>query len=128
MNHWSQNYIGLPYVEGEADCAALAERVAKEVLRIDPKLPQSHASGLRGQAEQITALKAEYAVRVDTPIDGHPVLFAARGRFFHIGVACHLAGEVWALHADQTSGSVICQRLRDMTRWSYSLEGFYKWL
>tara|TARA_R100000655_G_scaffold83222_1_gene122800 strand:- start:151 stop:534 length:384 start_codon:yes stop_codon:yes gene_type:complete len=126
--HWSDKYIGQPYIPESGDCAAFAERVAREVLNIDPGLPASHESGLREQAKQITELKDTYAVQVDAPVDGQPVLFVARGRFFHIGVACLINGETWILHADQSAGAVICQRLSDMTRWAFKLQGFYKWI
>lgn len=126
--HWSECYLGQPYIPGVADCASLAERVAHEVLGINPGLPQSHETSLRGQAEQISSMKGDYAVRVDAPIDAQPVLFIARGRFFHCGVAALISGETWVLHNDQSAGMVICQRLRDMTRWAYSLEGYYRWI
>lgn len=128
MPHWSDKYIGQPYVPEVGDCAAFAERVAREVLGIDPKLPVSHEQSLRAQAEQITELKDIHAVRVDAPIDGQPVLFVARGRFFHIGVAALIGGETWVVHADQGAGAVVCQRLADMTRWAYRWEGWYKWI
>ncbi|SOE48112.1 hypothetical protein ODI_R1242 [Orrella dioscoreae] len=40
---------------------------------------------------------------------------------------CWLAGEWWVLHADQSAGSVLRQRLRDVTRLHFQLEGFYAW-
>lgn len=126
--HWSDKYIGQPYLPEVGDCAAFAERVAREVLGVDPKLPVSHEKSLRAQAKQIADLKDVHAVRSEVPIDGHPVLFVARGRFFHIGVAALISGETWVVHADQSAGAVVCQRLADMTRWAYKLEGHYKWI
>ncbi|WP_368640494.1 hypothetical protein ABRZ04_04565 [Castellaniella ginsengisoli] len=128
MGHWSEKYIGKPYIPGVADCMNLAEQVANEVLGIYPNIPVSHETSLRGQAEQLSRLKADFAVRVDKPIDAQPVLFVARGRFFHCGVVALIGSETWVLHNDQSAGMVVCQRLRDMTRWAYSFEGFYKWL
>ena len=126
--HWSDRYVGLPYVPETGDCAALAERVAREVFGQVIGLPVSHASGYREQAKQIKELQADYAVRVDEPFDGGPVLFMGRGRTCHIGVMCWLAGEWWVLHARQDYGEVVRERLRDMTRISFQVEGFYKWL
>lgn len=126
--HWTDSYIGQPYIPGVADCASLAERVAREVLGICPGLPQSHETSLRGQAEQVARLKDGVAVRVDAPIDAQPVLFVARGRFFHIGVVALIGGETWVLHNDQSAGMVVCQRLRDMTCWAYEFEGYYRWI
>lgn len=126
--HWTDRYIGKPYIAGVADCMNLAEQVANEVLGIYPGIPTTHETSLRGQAEQLDRLKADYAERVDKPIDAQPVLFVARGRFFHCGVVALIGGETWVLHNDSAAGMVVCQRLRDMTRWAYVLDGFYKWL
>jgi hypothetical protein len=128
MAHWTDRYIGKPYIPGVADCMNLAEQVANEVLGIYPNIPAAHETSLRGQAEQLDRLKSDFAVRVDAPIDAQPVLFVARGRFFHCGVAAIIGGETWVLHNDSAAGMVVCQRLRDMTRWAYKFEGAYKWL
>ena len=128
MAHWTDRYIGKPYIAGVADCMNLVERVANEVLGIYPGIPTSHETSLRGQAKQLAELKWNYARRVDAPIEAQPVLFVARGRFFHCGVAAIIGGETWVLHADSMIGMVVCQRLRDMTRWTYQLEGFYSWI
>src|SRR5699024_9038676 len=47
MSHWSDAYIGRPYIPGVADCMHLAEEIAVDVLKINPKLPQSHETSLR---------------------------------------------------------------------------------
>lgn len=125
--HWSDRYMNQPYVPVTGDCAAFAERIANEVLGLLPGLPGSHAAGLREQAGQIADLKQEFADKVSTPIEGHPVLLISRGDLFHIGVMCKLAGEWWVLHADKGFGAVVRQRLRAMTLVEYRLEGFYKW-
>lgn len=128
MAHWTDRYIGKPYIAGVADCMNLAEQVANEVLGIYPGIPASHETSLRGQAKQLAELKWNYARRVDAPIEAQPVLFVARGRFFHCGVAAIIGGETWVLHNDQSAGMVVCQRMRDLTRWAYSLEGYYRWI
>jgi len=126
--HWSTKYIGQPYIPGVADCMVLAERVANEVLGIRPDIPVVHETSLRGQAEQLSRLKDSFAVRVDAPIDAQPVLFVARGRLYHCGVAALIGEATWILHADSLAGMVVCQRLRDMTRWAYVFEGWYRWI
>lgn len=125
--HWSDRYIGQPYLPETGDCAALAEKVANEVLGITPNLPTAHAVTYRAQARQVESVKDDYADRVDSPIDGHPVLLIARSRPCHIGVMCRIASEWWVLHADQTSGYVIRQREREITRLFYKIEGYYRW-
>jgi hypothetical protein len=126
--HWSDKYVGQPYVAEVGDCAGLAAKVARDVLGIDCGLPSSHATGLREQSAQVMANKDALAVRVDKPADAQPALFLARGRLAHIGVVCLIGSEVWILHADQSAGAVVRERLTRMTEFRYTLEGFYKWL
>lgn len=125
--HWSDKYVGLPYVPETGDCVALAVRVAREVFGVEPQVPTSHARTLREQTAQILEYREEVAERIAEPFDGCPALFVGRGRLCHAGVMCWLAGEWWVLHADQSAGAVIRQRLRDMTRVHFKLEGYYKW-
>lgn len=125
--HWSDRYVGLPYVPETGDCAALAAKVSHEVFGKVPPMPSSHAVGLRDQTAQIIEHRDELADRVEHPTDGCPALFVGRGRLCHIGVMCWLAGEWWVLHADQSAGAVLRQRLRDLTRLHWKLEGYYRW-
>lgn len=126
--HWSDHYVGERYIPEVGDCAALAERVAQEVFAKAVCLPTTHARTYRAQALQIMELRDSYAQRIANPVDGCPVLFIGRGRVCHIGVMCWIAHEWWVLHADQSAGAVIRQRLRDVTRWNFQLEGYYEWL
>lgn len=126
--HWSDRYVGLPYTAESGDCAALAAKVAKEVLGKDCALPTSHSATLREQAKQIHDHRDSLAVRAVNPTDGQPALFIGRGRTCHIGVVCLIASEVWILHADQGAGFVVRERLSNMTKLRFQLEGFYKWL
>lgn len=125
--HWSDKYVNQPYVPETGDCAAFAERVAREHLGITVGLPDGHATALRAQAAQIMAHRGDFAAQIDEPAEGHPVLLRSRGDLFHIGVMCHLANEWWVLHADKGFGAVIRQPLRRMLMVDYTLEGFYRW-
>lgn len=126
--HWSDAYIGRDYIAGSQDCAALAETVAREVLGVEVALPGERRGGVFGPAAQIARNKDNVAQRLDEPEDGQPVLLIARARLQHIGVMCQLAGEWWVLHADQGAGFVVRQRLRDLGRHGYTVEGFYQWI
>jgi hypothetical protein len=127
--HWSDKYVGLPYIAQSGDCAALAAKVAKEVMGKDCALPTAHSATLREQAKQILDYRDSLAVRAVSPVDGQPALFIGRGRTCHIGVVCLIQSDVWILHADQGAGFVVRERLQKMTQpHRFSLEGFYKWL
>lgn len=125
--HWSDKYVGEPYISTANDCAALAVRVNKDQFNKLPELPTVHAETIREQTKQIISLKNDLAVKINEPFDGCPVLFIGRGRLCHIGVMCWIAHDWWVLHADQTAGFVVRQRLRDITRLHYQIEGYYQW-
>lgn len=125
--HWSDRYVGQPYVADVADCAVLAERVACEVFGKIVGLPAIHAEGYIEQAKQIAELKNDYAIRIWAPRDGYPVLLIGRGQDCHIGVMCWIANEWWVLHANQAFGAVTRERLRVLTRLHFKVEGYYQW-
>lgn len=125
--HWSDRYIGKPYIAGVADCASLAIEVVRDRQGRGIEVPVEHSAHYLGQSKQILRHKDDLADKIDAPEDGSPALFYGRGRLCHIGVMCWIANEWWVLHADQVSGFVIRQRLRDMTRVLYKLEGYYRW-
>ncbi|WP_041683493.1 hypothetical protein [Pusillimonas sp. T7-7] len=128
MQRWHEKYVGLPYIPGSGDCAALAERVAREVFGKTIGLPAGHASTYREQAKQILELRDSYARKIDKPVDGCPVLLIGRGRLCHIGVMCWISNEWFVLHANQSFGAVTCERLRDLTRIHWKVENFYEWV
>lgn len=124
--HWSDKYIGTPYIPQTGDCAALAERVAREVFKLDVVLPASRATTYREQAKQIRELRDDYAERIDEPFDGCPVLFTGRGQTCHVGVMCWIQGQWWVLHATSSAGAAVLQKLTDMEL-HFKLEGYYRW-
>ncbi|MEN2424730.1 hypothetical protein AA0N74_01625 [Chromobacterium vaccinii] len=126
--HWSDRYVGRDYVPDTDDCAVLACNVAREVLGRDIQLPGMRRPGPFGRNALIQQHKDEFARRVDAPADAQPVLLIARGRAQHIGVMCWLVGEWWVLHADEGAGFAVRQRVRDLPRQGYQIEGFYEWL
>lgn len=127
MIHWSDKYVGLPYLPQEFDCASLAAQVSKDLFNKEIGLPESHGETYRGQSKQILKHKDDLAIKIEKPVDGCPALFYGRGRLCHIGVMCWIAGDWWVLHNDESSRFVVRQRLRDMTRVLFTLEGYYLW-
>lgn len=127
MIHWSDKYVGLPYLPQEFDCASLAAKVSKDLFNKEIGLPESHGETYRGQSKQILKHKDDLAIKIEKPVDGCPALFYGRGRLCHIGVMCWIAGDWWVLHNDENSRFVVRQRLRDMTRMLFTLEGYYSW-
>lgn len=133
MGHWSERYVGLPWIEGEFDCADLCALVRAEVFGQPIALPPEHGAGPFGRSAAIARHAADYAVPTDAPVEGDAVLMLARGRVQHIGVLCEIAGERWVLHNQQTGdapprGHTVLTRVRELGRYGYRIEGYYRWL
>lgn len=124
--HWSDAYIGRPYVVDEFDCAALAAEVAHAHFGQSVTLPQ-RAAGLRGTSRQIDDLQDDFAEPISEPQEGCPVLMRCRGTLSHVGVYCEIAGEPWVLHAMRNAGHVVRHRVRDLPRVNLEVVGYFKW-
>lgn len=125
--HWSEKYLGLPHIEGEFDCAALAEQVRREVFGHNLQLPSARRAGPFGRSGQIAEHLADYAVPTDTPQDGDGVLLVVKSRLQHIGLYCVIGGEAWVIHNMDGQG-VTRRRVRDLDRWGMRIEGYYRWI
>ncbi|HHJ11887.1 MAG TPA: peptidoglycan endopeptidase [Chromatiales bacterium] len=127
MAHWSDKYIGEPYIEGENDCAALVQRVLYVEFGVLVDMPGERAAGLRGLTRQIEDNKLRVAEPVESPREGDGVLMMGRGSLDHVGVYCEIAGEGWVLHAMRNARQVCRHRLRDLANLGLDVEGFYRW-
>lgn len=125
--HWAERYVGLPYVPGSCDCAALAGRVQREQFGRDVALPGERAEGIRGQAWQIISLAGDYADPTDAPEEGDAVLMLARGRLAHVGILCVIAGRRYVLHAMKSAGQVCLHPVTRLADMGLPVEGYYRW-
>jgi phosphatidylserine/phosphatidylglycerophosphate/cardiolipin synthase-like enzyme len=133
MQHWSQRYVGRPYIEGEFDCGELARTVQREVFGREIALPTERgymgkkgAEKFRAMAAQIDTEKTRIAERTEAPQEGDAVLLVARGYLQHVGVYC-LIGEPWVLHAADTARQVLLARVRELAAKGLRVEGYYRW-
>lgn len=129
MAHWSEPYIGEPYVKGEADCARLLCRVRREVFKlpVPDQAEVDRAASRFGRLAQMEEGVEAFGREVDLPQDGDAVLMLCRGRPSHIGVFCLVDGERCVLHAVENLGMVVLHRLRDLPKCQLMIEGFYRW-
>lgn len=134
MAHWSDQYVGRPYIEDEFDCGELARRVQAEAFGRAIDLPTERGyRGLSGVAKikamhaQISLCKDDYATPTDRPAEGDGVLLVSRGRVDHIGIYCLIGGEAWVLHAAAGADQVVRTRVRELALYGYAVEGFYRW-
>lgn len=135
--HWSDRYVGLPYVPGEFECGDFAVRVQHEIFQREIRLPTGRLPGAMGRARQLAEHRDEFSRRIDEAAaeEGDAVLINTRGLDQHIGVLCFIGGEWWVMHnlsvgKNQMNycGQVVRHRLREMVRRGYKIEGFYRWI
>lgn len=129
MAHWTETYIGRPYVLGESDCARLVCDVRREVfgLPVPEEAEPGRAASAYGRFQQMRDAVEEYGELTDDPKDGDMVLMFCRGRPSHIGAYAVVNGGPCALHAMQNAGMTVLHRIRDLPRYNLHVEGIYKW-
>ncbi len=126
--HWSERYIGQPYVKDELDCGGWAERILREQFHRDVHLPKERAQGLRPRSQQIATAKDRFAMRTEHPEEGDGVLMVSRGDLYHIGIYTTVAREPSVVHAMEGFGAVVRHRIRDLAGIGLRLEGYYRWI
>lgn len=129
MAHWSESYIGSPYIHNELDCGNLVTRVRKEVfhLPVPEAMEMKREESLTAKLRQIKNLFSEYGEKTDTPQEGDAVLMYCAGRPGHIGVYCEVNNDKCVLHAMEKAGMVVLHRISDLERYFLKVEGYYKW-
>lgn len=132
--HWSEQYIGKPYVEDVFECGDLAALVNREQFGREIRLPTERPyRGKKGHeryqamTEQLAEVKDDYGVRTDDPEEGDAVLLLSRGRMAHIGVYCWIASEAWVLHCASNARQTVLHRVRDLYLQGLAIEGYYRW-
>lgn len=133
--HWSDKYLGRPYLRGEFDCADLVVEVAQAEFGRAVALPR-HAEGVRARDRQIEQLTGALGRQLDgaageTLQDGDIALMKAAGRRLslghHIGVVAVLPLASCVLHCLAGVG-VARHPLDCLAERQLTLTGIYRWL
>lgn len=128
--------VGLPYIDGDADCMHLAVRAQSELFGRTVNWPaRRHPRGVRGQVALVERHLDELAVLLvddDIPASGDAVLWTAdddagKGLRYHIGTLLVQASEMWVLHTNAGLGESVLQRLVECPAQGLRLEGIYRW-
>lgn len=130
MPHWSEAYIGRPYIPGSYDCAALAADVQRDVFGRAVAIPGERPHDPAASAALLAAVQADHACRLDVPREGAIVLMR-RGSFsrpWHVGTYFEQGGEGYILHSTRSAGAATVVRVRDLARFGLQIEGFYTWI
>lgn len=126
--HWSENYIGKPYVKELHDCAAFVANVYEEQFGIKRNLPEDHGSTPAEWSAAISKHLSEFLEPTEKPKDGDVILCRVRGVDFHLGLLCEIMGERWMLHASNARNlnAVVLTRLDQFRYLGFTVDGFFK--
>jgi hypothetical protein len=130
MPHWSDKYIGRPYIPQDYDCSALAQDIALHEFGLQAQLPADHGRTSLGHQRQFLRYKDRVADRLaaDEVREGDLVLMITNGRMNHVGVYyVDAEGLAWVVHNASQVGSVVRTKLRCLADLGYGIEGFYRW-
>ena len=130
MAHWTDEYVGKPYQEGVYDCAHLLVDVQQNVFNRNVDFPVERDETVYQLSRQIDENKPNYAVPIseEEAQEGDAVLMLCRGRLNHIGVLAVINGVKYVLHNVKSTGNVTLHRIKDLERYSLSVEGYYRCL
>ena len=128
--HWTDAYVGRPYIPDAEDCAYLAATVQREVFGREVVLPAERPNNPAAGAEMIARMLTDHAVRLTAPEEGAIVLMrrGSLARPWHVGTYFEQAGEAWILHATLAAAAATVVRLRDLPRFGFQVEGYYAWI
>lgn len=127
--HWTEKYIGRVFDPLTYDCLDLAVEVANNEFNLFITSPEHVLRPINNgeQAQTIELMKHDYAIRIDEPVEGHPVVLFDRGEPSHIGVATFVNGQWQCLHNLAGMGVVMERMSRMRIDAGGGIEGFYQW-
>ncbi|MYE01463.1 MAG: hypothetical protein F4Y03_09310 [Alphaproteobacteria bacterium] len=130
-DHWTDRWLGRPWVEGTYDCVDFVKEVLAEQFGRRLRLPATPASA-RDWDRTVANLKADHGYRTPFPADGDGVLMmqagARRQRGYHLGVAVRREGRLLVLHCPRNGSSVLTPAKDLRAAFQLELEGTYRWL
>ena len=104
VKHWTEKYIGRPWIQNIHDCTDLVLQVQRlEFGRIITE-PRGARDSRKAALAAIRS-KARRLLAGDVPRDGDVVLMRALD--WHLGVWCDPAGRPSVLHCARTTGTVL---------------------
>ena len=128
MAHWTDNYVGLPYVIDQFDCVHLVTRVQNEVFGKDIKINIDRAPHVFLLSKQIEEHMDTYyePIPIEQAQDGDLVLLKCKGRLNHTGVYANVDGVPYVLHNLRNLGSVVLHRIRELEKFGMVFDSVYR--
>lgn len=125
MKHWTYKYLNITYKR--MACAPFVEFILRDHFKIDYKFPQSQGNVFE-KSNLIKNSIPLFAEPTKKPFDGCLVLMNGTRLLCHVGIYVNINGESYVFHTESTMKTAALHRIKDLSRYGYTLEGFYKWL
>lgn len=127
MAHWTDKYVGLPYVPNEFDCAHLVVKVQNEQFNQNISMPIEREGHVFLLSKQIDEHLHEYYEEKpkEQAQEGDMVLMRCRGRLNHIGIYVVVNGVPYVLHNIKNLGSVALHRIRELDKYGVVFDSVY---
>lgn len=123
--HWTNKYLSIEYKD--MNCSKFVEHVLRDHFGIDYTFPQSRGSVFE-QSNLIKKSIPEFSVETNEPKEGDLVLMHGIRRLCHVGMFVKIKRESFVLHTESKIKAAALHRIKDLSRYGYSLGGFYTWL
>ncbi len=128
--HWTETYVGRPYLEGDHDCATLVETVLRERFAINASLPPA-ARSIRARDQQVAEEVTTRWIQVLCPREGDVAVMRATGRLRtlgnHIGVHVDVVGSGHVLHCAAGVGTCL-HAVAALSERGLEVCGSFRWL
>jgi len=126
--HWSEAYVGKIYIPNVYDCGHNTEEIQNDVFHRGVYLPARWDDDLSILTEQINDEQRNYAKQVDSPYEGDVILMKSiSGNINHIGTVFFIGPTEYVIHNVKSIGSVVISKARDLKRFGFIPEGYYRW-
>lgn len=123
--HWSYKYLNIPY--HKLNCAQFVQMVLAKEKGVNFQFPQCDGSVFA----QSVAIKKNMPVflqeRVVQPVDFDMVLMHGIRRSCHIGLFAKIDGISYVLHSQKKFQMTCLHKIRDLSGYGLTVEGFYRW-
>lgn len=128
MAHWTDPYIGLPYVIDSFDCTHLIEKVFKDECGRELQLPMERTGGVVMLSKQIADERDNYVtqVKMKEAKDFDIIIMKQNNRLNHVGVFANVNGLKCVLHNVRNVGSVVLHKIRELDKIGLTVEGVYR--
>lgn len=127
MKNWYRKFLAIPF--SKMNCAEFVEHVLREQFGINYSFPQSGGSFFK-ESQQIREEVPNYCYKAgegDIVEEGDLVLMHGKRRMCHVGLFVKDGRRDCVLHTERSKGCSMLHEIRDLSRYGFSVEGFYKW-